>query len=70
MNKLDVENFLLPLLNKNEVVDNGIHVIVYDIKGKEYSMMFKSWESYRVMFLRKGGTHFAINIAYVSKKIS
>ena len=32
---------LLPLLNKNEVVDNGIPIIMYDIKGKEHSMMFK-----------------------------
>ena len=36
---------LLPLLNKNEVVDNGIPIIMYDIKGKEHSMTFKLWES-------------------------
>ena len=57
MNKLDVKNFLLPLLNKNEVVVNGIHVIVYDIKGKEYSMMFKFWES-RVYVLKEGWNTF------------
>ena len=45
LNKLDVENFLLPLLNKNEVVDNGIHVTVCDIKGKEYPMAFRVWGS-------------------------
>ena len=57
LNKLDVKNFLLPLLNKNEVVINGIHVIVYDIKGKEYSMMFKFWES-RVYVLKEGWNMF------------
>ena len=57
LNKLDVKNFLLPLLNKNEVVDNGIHVIVYDIKGKEYSMMFKFWES-RAYVLKEGWNTF------------
>ena len=58
MNKLDVKNFLLLLLNKNEVVVNGIHVIVYDIKGKEYSMMFKSLESCRVYVLKEGWNTF------------
>ena len=59
---------LLPLLNKNEVVDNGIPIFMYDIKGKEHSMTFKLWES-RVYVLKKGGTHFAKNIVCVSMKI-
>ena len=48
---------LLPLLNKNEDVDNGIPIIMYDIKDKEHSMMFKLWES-RVYVLKEGWNTF------------
>ena len=48
---------LLPLLNKNEDVDNGIPIIMYDIKGKEHSMTFKHWES-RVYVLKEGWNTF------------
>ncbi|KAF3964402.1 hypothetical protein CMV_011297 [Castanea mollissima] len=51
---------LLPLLNKNEVVDNGIPVIMYDIKGKEHSMTFKLWEP-RVYVLKEGWNMFCQN---------
>ena len=48
---------LLPLLNKNKVVDNGIPEIMYDIKGKEHSMTVKLWES-RVYVLKEGWNTF------------
>ena len=48
---------LLPLLNKNEVVDNGIPIFMYDIKGKEHSMTFKLWES-KVYVLKEGWNTF------------
>ena len=43
---------LLPLLNKNEVVDNGLPIIMHDIKGKEHSVTFKLLES-RVYVLKE-----------------
>ena len=51
---------LLPLLNKNEVVDNGIPIFMYDIKGKEHSMTFKLWES-KVYVLKEGWNTFCQN---------
>ena len=48
---------ILPSLNKNEVNDNGIPIIMYDIKGKEQSMTFKLWES-RVYVLKEGWNTF------------
>ncbi|KAK4570717.1 hypothetical protein RGQ29_029530 [Quercus rubra] len=46
-------------LNKldNEDVDNGIPIVMYDIKGKEHSMTFKHWES-RVYILKEGWNTF------------
>ena len=51
---------LLPLLNKNEDVDNGIPIIMYDKKDKEHSMTFKLWES-RVYVLKEGWNMFYQN---------
>ncbi|KAG6659174.1 hypothetical protein CIPAW_03G014800 [Carya illinoinensis] len=45
-NKADVENFLLPLLNKSDDLVRGTPVTVHDImNGKECSMTFKRWAS-------------------------
>ncbi|KAF5479384.1 hypothetical protein F2P56_000214 [Juglans regia] len=45
-NKADVENFLLPLLNKSDDLVRGTPVTVYDMNGrKECSMTFKRWAS-------------------------
>ncbi|KAL4339826.1 hypothetical protein GQ457_08G023020 [Hibiscus cannabinus] len=38
-------NNMMPLLKEDENVGNGIPVVVYDGRGKEYRMKFKRWGS-------------------------
>ena len=45
MNKADAQNYLYPLLNKDEKIAEGIKVITYDPNGKEFEMVFNSWVS-------------------------
>ena len=45
MSKEHVINHLIPLLNENEDLYQGIQVITYDLAGKEYPMVFKIWAS-------------------------
>ena len=40
MNKADAQNYLYPLLNKDEKIAEGIKVITYDSNGKEFEMVF------------------------------
>ncbi|KAK8487503.1 hypothetical protein V6N11_070918 [Hibiscus sabdariffa] len=43
--KNHVREFMMPLLKEDENVGNGIPVVVYDGRGKEYRMKFKRWGS-------------------------
>jgi hypothetical protein len=45
MGKEDVQKRLMPLLNENEDLNDGIEVTTYDLAGKEYQMKFKTWVS-------------------------
>ena len=45
MNKADAQNYLYPLLNKDEKIAEGIKVITYDSNGKEFEMVFQTWVS-------------------------
>ena len=56
LKKLDVENSLT-IAKHEQVVDNGIPIIMYDIKGKEHLMKFKLWES-RAYVLKEGWNMF------------
>lgn len=58
MNKQDVENFLLPLLDGGENLHVGIPVTVYDLEGEAYPMVFKQWAS-KIYILTAGWKRFS-----------
>nr|XP_011466877.1 PREDICTED: putative B3 domain-containing protein At4g03170 [Fragaria vesca subsp. vesca] len=45
MSKEYVQKRLMPLLNENEDLNEGIDVMTYDLAGKEYPMKFRTWVS-------------------------
>ncbi|XP_058784838.1 putative B3 domain-containing protein At4g03170 [Vicia villosa] len=49
LKKNHVETYFLPSLKRDEKVDKGINVIVFDMQGKTFNTMFKFWsEKYYV----------------------
>ena len=61
INKDYVEKSLLKLLNEDEVIEKGIPVTVYDIKGGIYNMNFRVWSKNKSMYvLMKGWKNFCI----------
>ncbi|XWS17311.1 hypothetical protein CRYUN_Cryun33cG0056300 [Craigia yunnanensis] len=57
LNKCDVQNAVMPLLNEEENCSKGINVKVYDADGKEYRMTFKIWSS-KIHVLKEGWRKF------------
>lgn len=43
LNKNHVETYFLPLLKKGEDVREGINVVVYDLQGNTFNLVFKYW---------------------------
>jgi len=59
LNKNHVETYFLPLLKKGEEdVRQGINVVVYDMQGKTFNMVFKNWSEKVYVLTGKGWIDF------------
>lgn len=59
LTKEEVRESILPLLNeREEKIDCGIPVTVYDSSGKDYQMTFQSWSKRKLYVLKSGWTQF------------
>lgn len=54
LSKTDSEECLLPLLNEDEDIRQGIDVVTYTMRGKEYPMMLIKRRFSRNFFLADG----------------
>ncbi|TQE14206.1 hypothetical protein C1H46_000125 [Malus baccata] len=66
MSKEDVENHIFPLLKDGEDPNQGVHVTIYDMDGKEYPMVFKTWMS-KINVLTGGWNSFRQDRGLVEK---
>ncbi|KAG4194641.1 hypothetical protein ERO13_A06G065650v2 [Gossypium hirsutum] len=65
INKVDVENAVMPLLKEEENVEKGIRVKVYDANGKEFPMTFKLW-AHKLHVLKEGWIEFCTDHALLA----